>query len=72
MKVVKIKDQYNDSKVHVFKFPANTNCVKYNQQICGAEYYEQDHIIKDFEIFGYKKYLREACLINQWGLAEAI
>jgi len=72
MKVVKIKDQYNDSKVHVFKFPKYANCVKYNQEISGAEFYDKDLSIEDIETFGYKQQLRNACLMNQWGLSAAV
>jgi len=71
MKTVKITDQYNDSKVHVFKFHKNTNSVLYNQEICGAEFYDKD-VKADLDNFGYKKELRDACLMNQWGLAEAV
>ena len=72
MKIVKITDQYNEDKVHVFKFPTNANCVKYNQEICGSQFYDKDIVIKDSETFGYKKELRDACLMRQWGLAEAV
>lgn len=71
MKIVKITDQYNESKVHVFKFD-NSNTTMYNQEICGAEFYDRDIAIVDRESFGYKKEFKDACLIRQWGLAEAV
>ena len=70
MNIVKIKDQNNEDKAHIFKFTNNASCLEYNQEICGVEYYDKDIVIEDIDSFGYKKELRDACLINQWGLAE--